>query len=307
MPEPKTRATFEMGFASILWGFGFIATIWALPAIGPVWMTSLRFLFAVLMLDVLFRAQGKAFEYRLKEWLSLMWPGFFLFGLLTLQTWGLKYTSATRSGFITVLYVLFVPFLERIFLKLKIRKILWLWITLGLLGTLLICGALTSVGFSGDFLKSFNLGDFLTLLCALCSAAHFIVVNKKMNVVDSPVKFHIYQSVWIVVFATVLAIGVEGFGFIDRLREGAWTPIVWIGMAHLAFLSSGLAFLIQVRAQRFLTPSTVGLLLLLESVWAMTFSVLFLGEHLTALQIAGAGLILVASLAESLTQAQGQS
>ena len=293
-----------MIFASVFWGFGFIASIWALEGMGPIWMTSIRFIIAVVMLDLLyrFRVFGEPLSYSWTEFKNVVLPGFFLFGLLGFQTWGLKYTSATRSGFITVLYVLFIPVFEKIFLKTKVRKILLLWIALALFGTALICKALTRDGVSPEFLSSFNLGDLLTLLAALCSAAHFIVVNTKMGTVSSPVKFHIYQSVWVIIFATLVGAWCEGFSWLNTLSSGLWTPKIWIGLLHLGILSSGIAFLIQVRAQRFLGPSTTGMLVLLESPWAMTFSVLLLHEMLTALQIVGAGFILFAALAESWNQ-----
>ena len=100
--NPKQSALMELLLAGVIWGFGFIATIWALPGIGPIWMTSIRFAMAIVFLDFGFRLFGRPLMYSRRAFFQTLWPGVFLFALLTFQTWGLKYTSATRSGFITV-------------------------------------------------------------------------------------------------------------------------------------------------------------------------------------------------------------
>jgi drug/metabolite transporter (DMT)-like permease len=303
------RAYGELLFATIFWGFGFIAAIWAFDGIGPIWMTSIRFVIAFVMLDLIYRSKVfglKPLHYRLDEFISVLQPGFFLFALLTLQTCGLKYTTATKSGFITVLYVLFIPIFEKIFFRLQIRKMLMLWIALAVVGTAMICGALNESGVSPDFLGSFNVGDGLTLLCAISAAAHIIVTGKMMSSSAkkqiAPVTFHIYQSIWVAIFAGVLGTFVEGFGWVHLMVSGAWTLKAWAGLLELGILSSGVAFLIQVRGQRTVLPSTVGIIVLLESPWALVFSVWLLHEHLTTVQVAGAGLILAAALAESVSQ-----
>ncbi len=288
----------ELLLATFFWGFGFVTAVWSLTAVGPLWLTGLRFLFAILMLDLFhrFRIFGLTpLRYTKKEWMAGFFPGLSLFAMLALQTWGLRYTSPTKSGFITVLYVLFVPLLEWSIFKVPMRKPLFLWILLALLGAALICQGITSQGISREFLSAFNFGDFLTFLCAIAAAAQFIFVNLKIKAVPSPVRFHIYQSAWVTLFSIVLAIPLEGFGFLQQ----QWSSLAWIGLIQLSFFSSAIAYLIQVRAQRTLSPSTVAIFMLLESPWAMLLSVMLLKENLTALQISGAVLILLAAAAET--------
>ena len=285
------RTYLELLLATLIWGFGFVAAEWALVGMGPVLNTALRFWIAVFFLHAIFR-----FKYQVKEWLSLILPGLLLFGMMVCQTWGLKYTSASRSGFITVLYVLFVPFFERYFMGTKLRPMLSIWILMALTGTSLICGVVTRAGINHDFLGAINIGDGLTLICAICGAAHIIVVNQTLNRVDSAAKYHIYQSVWIALFSTLLVFFTEGFGAL----WAPWSMKVWLGLLHLGILSSGIAFLIQIRAQKTIAPTTFGLLVLLESPWALFFSVMFGMETLSWMQFAGAGLILLAAACESL-------
>jgi drug/metabolite transporter (DMT)-like permease len=273
----------ELLFATLFWGFGFVTTVWALTAVGPLWLTTLRFLIALLILNL------KPLRYSFKEFKAVFWSGFFLFLLLGFQTWGLLYTSPTKSGFITVLYVLFVPIFEKFFLKKPFRKILFLWILIALIGSALICQ-------TTDF-HSFNFGDFLTLLCAMAAAAQFMAINKRVHEVESPVHFHAYQCIWMILFSIVLAIPLEGFGFL----KNHWSTLAWVGLIQLGIFSSALAFLIQIRVQRFIPPATVAIFMLLESPWAMISSVVFLKENLTGLQILGAVLILFAAIAETIS------
>jgi drug/metabolite transporter (DMT)-like permease len=290
----------ELLLATALWGLGFITAAWAVQSIGPIWISALRFFMAIALLDLPHRLKLfglKPIQYTKKELCTVFWPGFFLTALMIFQTWALRYTTATKCGFITVLYVLFIPLLERIYFKVPFRKILFIWIFFAILGSAMICGAIDKEGISNHFWGAFNFGDFLTLICSLAAAAQFLAISRKVNLIPSPVKFHIYQSFWVVLFCTVLAIPIEGF---DQFSVN-WDLRTWLSLAQLGFLSSGLAFLIQVRAQRSIAPSTAGIFILLESPWSMFFAYFLMNEKLTTIQILGAVLILVAAICETLS------
>jgi drug/metabolite transporter (DMT)-like permease len=118
-----------------------------------------------------------------------------------------------------------------------------------------------------------------------------------MNKIDSSVKFHIYQCVWVFMLALVTTSFTEGFHALFT----PWGPYVWLGMIHLGILSSAVAFLIQIRAQKVIPPTQFGLLVLLESPWALCFSLILGMEVITHFQILGAILILLAAALESLS------
>jgi drug/metabolite transporter (DMT)-like permease len=296
-------AYLEIIFATVIWGFGFIASIWALEGIGPIWQTGVRFLFAGVMLDLIFRTRlfGLApIQYGWNEFKKVFRPGLCLFGLIAFQTWGLKYTTATRSGFITVLYVLFVPLFQTFVVKTRHHRSLWIWLTLAVLGTALICGAVNESGIAPGFFSAFNKGDFLCFICAIFAAGHILTINKVVNDFDSPIRFHIYQCIWVGLMASVIGTFTEGFDWVST----PWSPKVWLGLIELSVFSSSIAFLIQVRVQRIINPTTLSLLLLLESPWAMLFSILVEKESILPLQYLGAALILVAASAESYSAAR---
>lgn len=303
----------ELILAACLWGLGFVAAQWSLQVWGPFLVTAIRFLVGALFVDLLFRLLKKRLTYCIKEFFSLLPVGLFLFLLIGFQTWGLQITTATKSGFITVLYVLFIPLLDFLFHRTAFKKSLLFWIPLALLGTALICNF--------DFMSlyrdrepgahsGFNIGDFLTFLCAIAAAFHFIWVSKMIRIVRHPATFHVYQSLWVGLFSGVISLLIhflvpsfEPFDFTLKSQLIIQNIFyAFLGLGLLSFFSSGLAFLFQIHAQSKISPTTAGLVSLLESPFAMLFSILLLHENISGLQLLGAGLILMATLGEALTQ-----
>jgi drug/metabolite transporter (DMT)-like permease len=299
----RVSTYFELLFATLCWGFGFIASIWALQGTGPFLNCVLRFGIAVVFLDLIFRLRLfknlQPIDYKFKEFLSLFLPGFLLFVTMITQTWALKYTTATRCGFITALYVLFIPIFERIFMKTRIKPLLACWIFLALVGTALICQVLTSSGLQPGFLGAINKGDWLTLVCAIFIGAHVITVNQTMHKVSSSATYHIYQCIWITLLSVILVCFTEGFGALAHFAE--WDLKIWAGLIHLGIFSTAIGFLIQIRAQKTIPPTTFGLLVLLESPWALMFSVAIGLETVSGFQLMGAGFILLSAVLESLS------
>lgn len=113
-PLTKKTAVIELIFAGAIWGFGFVAAVWALNDFTPTETLVYRFLAATAMGELLFLISNKIAKkpslHSAKEDFLLAIPaGSLLGGLLLFQTIGLKYTTATKSSFITSLYVIFVP------------------------------------------------------------------------------------------------------------------------------------------------------------------------------------------------------
>jgi drug/metabolite transporter (DMT)-like permease len=276
------RATLELILASLLWGFGFIATVWALQGFSPLWVTFLRFALAsfISLIWVLFKERRHLNQEQLK--ISLI-PGILLSGTLILQTWGLKFTTATKSGFITCLYVLFVPILERVFLKQPLSALHFVFVTVALFGTALICDFQT-----GDW----NRGDLITLACTLVASAQifwFALIHQRIG---SAVAFNSLQSLW---SAGICALFLPMAGPMPTFT--AIPFMAWLGIAALTIGSTVIAFALQVRAQKSISPSTASLLYLLESPFAMLFAILLLRESLNWTQGIGAFIILAAVLA----------
>lgn len=281
-PSPN-QAVFELIFASSIWGFGFVCARWALDFAGPLWMNAIRFYLAfVFAVPVILAVPQLKIHFNREHFFLAIWPGIFLSGTLVFQTAGLNYTSVTKSGFITVMYIIFVPFLERLLLKTPIRKVHFLFVVTALLGSALICQF--QVG-------NWNFGDLLTLICALMASSQIVFLEKQAPKIGSAFVFNVFQTFWAGIIPFLLAIPFEPP---PKFPASAKTIV---SMLVLSFASTLLAFLIQVRSQKVLRSSTVSMLFLLESPFAAFFAFIFLGEHLDLFQWIGAILILSSAFA----------
>ncbi len=276
---PK-RAVGELTFASALWGFGFIAAVWGLQSLGYFSLTATRFGISFIAASLwACSTQAKKDYFNREQALLAFGPGLFLSLTLILQTWGLAYTTATRSGFITCLYILFVPVIEAIVLKRALSKWHFVFVFLALAGTALICDI------HGE---GWNKGDFITLLCAFTASAQIAIFGVIGKRIGSPVAFNAWQSFWAFLLPAALALS------FDKIPQSPFTTHALIGIAALGIGSSTFAFMLQVRAQKIISPSTASMIFLLESPFALLFSILFLHEHLKIGQWLGAAIVLFA-------------
>lgn len=276
------RACIELVLGALIWGFGFIATRWALQTWGPMWIIGLRFLLTYLCVIPWLRARAGERVNRDAFRLTLA-PGLAIAFSLVLQTWGLKYTSTANSGFITVLYILFVPILEWVWLRRRLSALHGVCVLIALIGAALICQWHQS---------HWNVGDFLTLGCAFLGALHILLVSAVGTRIPSPFVFNAYQSLWAGVTPLTLAL------FLEPSIPQWWPPTTLsiVGILFLALVSSLIAFQLQIRAQRVLSPSTASLLFLLESPFAAFFGWLFFSEQLEPSQWVGATLVIGAAI-----------
>ena len=149
----------------IIWGSTFALIKGVIDLIPPYTYLAYRFLLAALILIVIFWKRLKKLNIMVLKKGSQI--GIFLFLGYTLQTVGIKYTTATKAGFITGLSVVLVPIISHFFIKDKISRN-------SVIGVILAFIGLWFLNYSGGF--SFNLGDFLVLLCAFSFAMHIISV-----------------------------------------------------------------------------------------------------------------------------------
>lgn len=286
LPLTQRQAVLELIGAGGLWGFGFIATVWTLGSFEPIWSVVVRFvLVAAVGVPLILRPTYK----NVRGWDQAkiaFGAGMFMSLTMILQTWGLKYTTATKSSFITVTYVLMVPVIERIFFRTSVRPSLFFFALLGLFGTALIC----EFNPLDPLVNNWNWGDLMTLGCALAGAGQIISLGIVSQKIQSSFVVNIYQCLWAMLLPLPLAPFMGGPFSLDGLTTKAAVGLVYVVMG-----STLVAFMLQVRAQRVLSPSLASLLFLLESPFAALFAAIFLGEHLSGLQWTGALVIMLSS------------
>lgn len=279
----RQRAVGELVLAGALWGFGFVATIWVLAELTPTELLVSRYLIATLVGELIWwlmlRGRGDRGHW-LRDFKLALPAGLLMAAFIFPQTLGLKYTSASKSGFLTTFYVILVPLFNRVFFKTPIRASRYGHATLAIFGAALLMGADASM----------NPGDWLTLLCAALAAVHILYIERISQRIDNPFRFNTFQSFFALVGVAPLLFTQDGFKW--------WPadPKAIAGLLMLAIASSVIAFTIQIRTQKILSSATASMLFLLESPFALFFGILLLRESLSPAQGVGAVMILTAAL-----------
>lgn len=276
----------ELIVAGALWGFAFTATMWTLEGLDAPGILIYRFLGAAffgLVPLFLFARTREGLWQKIKDEGRIAWiPGLMLFATLALQTFGLLWTTATKSAFITTMYVIIVPVVSHFTGQDRTRPRHALWVFLALVGLAL---------FQDLHWENWTFGDTLTVGAAFAAMGHILVLAKFAPKSKSPYILNLWQLFW----TGALAIFLLPLG--PRMDITALNPLGLFGMITLIFGSGLLAFYLQIRAQEKLPPNLVSLIFLLESPFSALFAFILLGERFSGMQWAGGILILAACAA----------
>lgn len=268
---------------ALIWGAAFVAQSAGMEQNGPFTFNTIRMILGGIVLIPCIALFDKMRHVRL-GWRSAdknLWVGGCLCGVAlftgaTLQQFGIQYTSAGKAGFITALYVIFVP-LCRLFAGKRPGKLLWGSVALAAVGMYLLCM---------DGSLALSKGDVLVLLGAFGFTAHILIIDHFSQKVDgvrmSCIQFFVAGALSLVCMFLFEAPSVPAI-------LSAWAPILYAGL-----LSCGVAYTLQVVAQKDTDPTVASLILCLESVFAVLFGWLLLGETLSMKELLGCILMFVA-------------
>ncbi|MCX7978127.1 MAG: DMT family transporter, partial [Bdellovibrionaceae bacterium] len=185
----RLQAVLELVFAAAIWGFGFVATQWALTSFTTPELLVHRFSIAVVIgLTLSFVLRRRAFQ--LRDILIAAPAGISLGLTLLLQTIGLETTTATKSGFITTLYVILVPIFLHLFWGIRSTKFVYISCLVAIVGV----GLLGNLEYEG-----FVVGDLWTLGCAVAASLQIIAISRFSSRIDDALAFNNAQSVWCLV------------------------------------------------------------------------------------------------------------
>lgn len=262
-----------------IWGLTFVLVKDAIASMPPIRFLAIRFLAAGLILAPFGRgARPWAIRTSAPAGTALA----FGYGL---QTIGLRYTGATRSGFITGLAVVFTPLVGA--LVFRIRS------SLRILGAVFLSGLGMFLLIGAD-LRHMNLGDLLTLGCAVSFAFHLILQARAVSKVPPAV----IASMQMLIAGTLFALA----SLMTDWQRFEIQPNVAVALAVTAIGGSAVAFLVMAWAQRHLSPVQTAVILSAEPVFAGIAGYALLGEQLTPRAWLGASLILGAMLAVSMVR-----
>jgi drug/metabolite transporter (DMT)-like permease len=286
-------------FATMIWGLGFIGTKWTLISYDVYWANGFRYVVAAAFAFPIIYLRKSFVRYSKQELMPPLIAGSILLLAMLFQVIGLETTTVAKSGFITTFYAFFIPLFEAVVEKKKIPAYLWALIGMALVGIFLLCNL---------SLSDFNKGDFFTFLCAIASAAHIIYVGKIASKVDSSIEFNALQCFYMGLIGFIVALAVKGPMDMAPIYEAVSSienlsrPSSFWGFIILGLFSSLIAFSIQISAQKRIPASIVGLIFLMESVFAALFGYLLLGETLTMMNIFGCFLVMLSVAILSLKQ-----
>ena len=283
----KIRTTLFPLITALIWGSTYVVQSAYSPR--PLSFNCMRafvatvFLLLVLLVftkgDVKHLLRGKDRKETLNLWLGGMLSGMSLACVGNLQQFGLSNgVEAGKAGFITALYIVLVPLLG-IFLKKKVTANVWIAVALALVGQYFIF-------VKNDF--SVNLNDLFIFGAAFMSAVHILIVDH-FTAKCHPIKMSCIQVMTMSVISLVLACVFENPQPSDLTNN--IFPILYVGLG-----SSGIAYTLQVVAQKDANPTIITLLLSLEAVFSVIAGAIFLHEVLTGREYLGCALMFIAVL-----------
>ena len=254
----KTLSLFSALLCTFIWGTTFIAQDTGMDDIGPFTFNSVRFFvgfLAIIPLALLFEAKKLKKEFRIdtKTFIILsLLIGVSLFLGSALQQVALLYTDVANAAFFTIFYVPMVPIIIFIFKKDFLHWSVWPSVILCLIGGYLLTNFQDA---------TVRLGDTLVILGALFWSTHIIFTGMIIKKYNLPLTIGAIQTLLVALFSFVIGLFSEEFVIENILNE--IDSILYAGI-----LSGGFAFVLQIYAQRNITPAPAAIIFSLEGVFA---------------------------------------
>lgn len=262
-----------------LWGLSFVAQREGMEHIGPFTFNAIRsFLGAFSLLPVIAWFKFSKPDTRTKrrkryQHINLaragIGCGLAMFAAMSIQQYSIQYVTAGKSGFITALYIIFVPLIS-ILLGEKLRKIILISVTFAVYGLYLLCYKAGS---------GFNIYDVLSLVGAFFYGLHIIIVNYYSEKINAA-KACCAQFFVVGILSTILVIAFENPTIAAILSAK-------VSLLFAGILTCGVAYTLQIYGQKYTQPVVASLILCLESVFAVIGGTLILGETMSPKEILG--------------------
>lgn len=278
------KSDFLLLLTAAIWGFAFVAQRVGMEFVGPFIFNAVRFALGTIALLPFYlrtRRQPRRSNFTTRFFGGLA-AGFFLFLGSSLQQIGIVYTTAGKAGFITGLYVVIVPFVGLV-LNHKITFGNWTGAILAAIGLyfLTITNTLT-----------IQKGDLIVLTSAFFWAAHLHVIGWLAPKMEAS-RIAVQQFAIVSIVSFIVAMIIEPFTLQNLVH--AAIPIIYGGL-----MSVGVAYTLQLLAQKHAPPTHAAIILSLEAVFAVIGGRLFLSEMLSGRSLLGCGLMLIGMLISQL-------
>ena len=278
----KSMSLFSALFCTFIWGTTFIAQDTGMDKIGPLTFNATRFFvgfLSIMPFALLIEKKKISEEINNNKKLFfklLFWIGLFLFLGTFLQQAALLYTDVANAAFFTIFYVPMVPIILFFIYSKSIHWSIWPSVLFCLFGVYLL----------SDFSDAtIRLGDGLVILCALFWALHIIFIGNFIKNFNLPLFFGALQALVVSFFSFIFAIFFETITISNILNES-------ISIIYAGVLSGGIAFTLQIYAQKNISPAPAAIIFSLEGVFATIAAWIILNQILGFVNIIGCVLIL---------------
>ena len=278
MPRPLALACLLL--ATAIWGFAFIAQKSAMDAMEPLTFTGARFLLGGLLIlpFALREDRRQPRPLTARQWALIVFLSLNFFMGAILQQYGLLFTTVTNSGFLTGLYVMFVPVILLVVFRQPPHRVVWVGVPLALIGLFLLNGAR---------LDRLNTGDGLVISSAIFWALHVLLLGYLAKQTARPIFISSMSFLIAGALGTLGAIGFET-PTLDGLSAG------WIEILYAGAMSTAVGFTLQAIGQQHVPPANAAIILSAESLFAALGGAVVLGERLDVIGYFGVLLIFVA-------------
>ena len=306
MKNRKLLGNAILMFTAAIWGMGFAWQRMGMEDIGPITFTASREIISAVFIGIMaviiniirkrkerirsgpFYSDGQEStgagsashttgERRSSTIRGGICCGVFLVAATLFQQIGIVYTSAGKAGFITAMYMLFVPIVGFILFKMRQSWTVWLAVVLGIVGMYFLC-----VNEALYLTK----GDALMLVCALLYSGHILCCDHFVEKAE-PISMSAIQFLTASVISLILA-------FIFEVPSAAQIRTAILPILYCGFVSGGMGYTLQIVGQKFADPAPASLIMSLEAVFAVLGGVLMLGERMSLREAAGCIIMFVA-------------
>ncbi len=281
MNSKKIKGNLLLMLIALVWGISFVSQSAGRDLIGTNTFNGIRMLIGSLVLLPFIFVRRKFFGAK-SNTKALIKSGLLCGTILclasTIQTWGIAYTTAGKSGFITAMYIIFVPIVG-FFIGKKITARTVLCAIAALFGMYLLC-------MTGDSL-TINIGEIATLICSIIFTFHILCLDSLPDDIDA-IEFSCLQF-FVCGTINIILMFIFEEPTLNAIKQSA-IPLLYAG----AF-SCGIGYALQPVGQRYTDPTSASIIMSLESVFGLLAGMVILGEPLSLVELLGC-IIMFASI-----------
>ena len=283
--KKSTLAKMALLLATIIWGSTFFIMEYTIDNIGIYTLLAIRFTFAAVALGLILIKHLRVIDK------GYLWRGFIMGALVVtayiFQTFGLadEATTPGKNAFLTAIYCIIVPFLSYPFTKEKPDRY-------NIIASVVCITGITMISVTGNDFSSVCKGDWLTLAGGICYSLHMVAVatfSRGKNILLLTMLQFLFSGI----IAWIPALAFETF-------PTTMSPMAIGSIIYLSVMATCLCYILQNAGQKFTTPSTAALILSLEAVFGVLFSVVFTSEQVTLKIFTGFALVFTAILISEL-------